>query len=1278
MNAARTFLNRLGLFTQATDVIQARGVDYWRESIYNTMLSTMVLVGLLAVIPSVWLSFVSGLFWLGIFDLAAYAVVVGLLFVHTIRYYVRATIFLLLALLVGLVVFFLTGNEGAGLFWIFLVPPLASLLLGLRPGTFFLGLNVIILIIIGVIVATNSPMFPRVIGFTLENWVVYAVNFLITNALVTLPLGLVLQGLFHSTEESQKRLASLRLLSAIDQAIIGHVDLDGTISALLKETKTQLDGDAVAVWLSDEKGWLDYSYGLGFEAAGFGKGLIKDKSQTASGGKQTLDWLQMDRTFEIKFGAPLRSKTGMVGLLEIYQKRDTARGKEWLDTLQAIARQASIAIENARLFEEVTKGRFSAERDAEFFRLLFYNHPVPMWIYDLDTLVFLEVNEAAVEKYGYPREEFMGMTLKDIRPAEEVEKLLRDISQPRPDMQHSEGWRHRLKSGEIIDVEITSHTLEFTSRNAALVMAQDVTARKRNEAQLRLSDQILRHVKTMVIVIDADQKIIYASPSIEEVTGYQPSEVMGEGWWQLSRKNPASAQKEKEGLRKAMLGETPFSDEPYERPIQDRSGTTHWIEWRDVLGPNGTLIGVGHEITERKTMEVEIRESERRTRLIVDNSLDAIITMDGDGIITGWNPQAEKTLGWTSQEAIGQPMSKLIIPTQHREAHRRGLNHFLKTGDGPVLNRRIEITALHRDGYEFPVELAISPVKSETGISFSGFIRDITERKNAEREREKRIAELEAIRKISITLRSSNTLEEMLPQFLEATLQVMNASSGGIWLYDSGSDELKAMATKGWKPGSEIKFGSNKRGQGFAGSIFASGKTEVIKETRLDERIPLAARLDIDPAQSTVAVPIRSQDQLIGVFTADTLAPHEISPSNVNLLTTLVEMAGTAIQRSLLNQKTNAQLRQMKGLAEIDRVILSSFDLRLNLQTLVKNVISQLGVDAANIMVYHPVLQTLESTVGSGFRTQAFEGREIGLGEGYAGSAALQREIVHIPRLDQEQVNPRLARALAGEDFVTYYAVPLIAKGEIRGVLEIFHRSQLLPDSEWMVMLNTLASRAAVTIDTVKVFENLQKSNADLTLSYTAAIEGWSHALDLRDKETEGHSQRVTELALKLAERMGMKSSELVHFRRGALLHDIGKMGIPDSILLKPGKLTEAEWEIMRQHTVFARDMLGPIKYLQEAIDIPFSHHEKWDGSGYPLGLKGERIPLPARIFAVVDVYDALTSDRPYRAAWTKQKAIEYIKKQSGIHFDPQVVDVFLKLKQPKTQTLEPLETLPN
>jgi putative nucleotidyltransferase with HDIG domain len=226
--------------------------------------------------------------------------------------------------------------------------------------------------------------------------------------------------------------------------------------------------------------------------------------------------------------------------------------------------------------------------------------------------------------------------------------------------------------------------------------------------------------------------------------------------------------------------------------------------------------------------------------------------------------------------------------------------------------------------------------------------------------------------------------------------------------------------------------------------------------------------------------------------------------------------------------------------------------------------------------------------------------------------------------------------------------------------MEVYLRSPFSPDNDWLEFLGTLGGQVAVAIDSASLFEQLQRSTNDILQAYDATIEGWSRALDLRDKETEGHTQRVTRMTIELARALGMPEEQLVHVRRGALLHDIGKLGVPDAVLLKPGPLTDEEWVLMKQHPALAYGMLSPIDYLRPAMDIPWCHHEKWDGSGYPRGLAGETIPLAARIFSVVDVWDALMSDRPYRPSWTRERAIEYIRTQSGVDFEPRIAAEFL------------------
>jgi len=308
-----------------------------------------------------------------------------------------------------------------------------------------------------------------------------------------------------------------------------------------------------------------------------------------------------------------------------------------------------------------------------------------------------------------------------------------------------------------------------------------------------------------------------------------------------------------------------------------------------------------------------------------------------------------------------------------------------------------------------------------------------------------------------------------------------------------------------------------------------------------------------------------------------------------------------------------------------------------------------------------PNLQRLEDVARRGFKSTGPQKTYIQLGQPHAGVAALERRPVSISDLANDEVWQG-SNKINEEQFVSYYAIPLMSKGKVNGVLELFNRQKVDRDPDWFDFVNTLATQASIAINNTELFDEAQRSNMELSLAYDATIEAWSRTLELRDMETEGHSRRVTEMTVRMAEAMGIRGPELVQIRRGALLHDIGKMGVPDSVLFKPGPLDDDEWEIMRQHPVHAHELLMAIPFLRTAVDIPHYHHEKWDGSGYPSGLKREQIPLSARIFAVVDVWDALTTDRPYRDAWPREKVANYLQENSGSHFDPQIVAVFNRL----------------
>jgi HD-GYP domain-containing protein (c-di-GMP phosphodiesterase class II) len=364
---------------------------------------------------------------------------------------------------------------------------------------------------------------------------------------------------------------------------------------------------------------------------------------------------------------------------------------------------------------------------------------------------------------------------------------------------------------------------------------------------------------------------------------------------------------------------------------------------------------------------------------------------------------------------------------------------------------------------------------------------------------------------------------------------------------------------------------------------------------------------------------------------------------------------------AIANENIASQMQNIQSVQKIDRAILGSQDLNLTLHVVLEQAKAELNADAAAILLLSPYSQILEFAAGIGFRSKAIERSRLRLGEGLGGRAVLGETLIDTNPVESGGEFVR-ASLLADEGFVTYFSAPIIFKGQVRGILEVFHRSPFTPDQDWLNFFEILAGQSALAVDSATILAKLQRANRELLNAYDSTIEGWSRALDLRDKETEGHSQRVTEMTMKLANMAGVSEAELVHIRRGAMLHDIGKMGVPDSILLKPGKLTDEEWVIMRKHPIFSLEILSPIAYLRPALDIPYYHHEKWDGSGYPLGLKGVQIPQSARLFAIVDVWDAIRSDRPYHRKWTDKKAIAHIKSLSGTHLDPEGVELFLKM----------------
>jgi putative nucleotidyltransferase with HDIG domain len=348
-------------------------------------------------------------------------------------------------------------------------------------------------------------------------------------------------------------------------------------------------------------------------------------------------------------------------------------------------------------------------------------------------------------------------------------------------------------------------------------------------------------------------------------------------------------------------------------------------------------------------------------------------------------------------------------------------------------------------------------------------------------------------------------------------------------------------------------------------------------------------------------------------------------------------------------------LQKMERLMEINITLSSTLELAQVLHLIIDKAVEMLECEAGSILLCNKEENCLIFSASTSADSKTLSQIQIPLTDSLAGTIFSKNVHLVVNNVDQDIRHNASVAAQIQFHTRSLLGVPMRIQDRVTGVLEALNKKEGEFTEEDVKILTAIASQAAVAIENAQLVEALQES-------YESTLEGWAAALDLRDKETEGHSQRVTLLAVQLAQGMGMSKEDVSYLRQGALLHDIGKMGVPDRILHKNGPLTGEEQSIMRQHPVNAYKMLYPIAHLRPALDIPYCHHEKWDGTGYPRGLKGEEIPLPARIFTLVDVWDALRSNRPYRNAWPVKKTIAYLQQEAGTSFDPNIVKRFVEI----------------
>jgi response regulator RpfG family c-di-GMP phosphodiesterase len=522
---------------------------------------------------------------------------------------------------------------------------------------------------------------------------------------------------------------------------------------------------------------------------------------------------------------------------------------------------------------------------------------------------------------------------------------------------------------------------------------------------------------------------------------------------------------------------------------------------------------------------------------------------------------------------------------------------------------------------------------------------------------------LASLYEMSCELHAMKPSADLIHDILVLVVASAGYKQANYFQFDESGKRLSILASAGFSDASVSDFKEQlifRLGEkrGLVGLVAETGKTLNVRDTFKEPDW-----INVDSiTRSALITPVIFEKKLQGVIVLLDDQVGAFTEEDEHDISILANSLATIMENYRNQDQVKRQLSRMSALHNIDLVINSNMDLHTTLNVFLNNVITELKVDAAAVLITRPHNHGNEFFVGYGFNTLKMKDDRLRSGMSLDRKVVRERKTLILNELNEKEVSAEFAAAWRAEGFKTYLGAPLIAKGQVLGVLEVYQRELFTPEPEWLSFFETLAGQAAIAVENIRMFDGLQVSNNELRLAYDATIAGWSRAMDLRDRETEGHTERVSEMTVRLAEMMKVSQEQLIHIRRGAMLHDIGKLGVPDAILFKPGPLSQEEWDVMCLHPQLAYDMLLPIDYLYPALDIPYCHHEKWDGTGYPRGLKGTQIPLSARMFSIIDVWDALRSDRPYRRAMSDEYTLNYIREQAGLSFEPALVAKFFDL----------------
>jgi len=865
--------------------------------------------------------------------------------------------------------------------------------------------------------------------------------------------------------------------------------------------------------------------------------------------------------------------------------------------------------------------RESESRFAAFFNA----SPVGIAISGIQSGKILDVNPAFSKLFGYDRQEMIGRAATELQgwinlaDRERLIAVLREKGHI-----HNSESKYQNKSGEIGDLLFSMEIVDIKNEKYILTTALDITERKQAQEIVLRSRSELAKAQAMAHLGSYNWNIQNGqnewSEELKSIWGVHVHDQPPSYELTVSMIHPDDLEFVQESGRQAREENRPFDveyrivrDDGSVRYLHDRAEIV-----RDSDGTPLQMFGSVLDITERV-----LAESERRYLFeVIEKSINEVYIFDSETL----------KFIYVNQGALGNLQHSLdemkeMTPVNIKPEHTAETFNLLIQ---PLLNSELDVqifetVQMRADGSIYPVEVHLQLVDFESGRVFLAVIYDITERKLAQE-----------------TIREAEAKFQNLVERLPLVVYTSEIGINGKWEYISPQiEELLGYTPQEWMADPSLWYQS----------LHPDDRTMV-------EAAEESAHAANQAFNSEYRIYTKNGREIwvrdSGQVTKQT---NDGLPIVQGILIDITE-------RKLSDEKITRYANNTAVLYEVSQQIRTNLDLDQLYQDFHQAIQKLMSTDAFVIALFDESKQEVED-VYLWDNDKRWPGTRYAIGQSLTSWVITSGRPMRINNWNESnsQETGTEAFGYTQKDARSVLAVPLFrGDGKCFGMVSPQSYAIDAYSAENEQLLVTLANQLSKTIENAQLFKDLQQSNQEIIEAYNATIEGWSRAMDLRDKETEGHTQRVTELTLSLAQAWGFSEDQMTHIRRGGLLHDIGKLGVPDKILFKKDNLSKKEWETMRKHPAFAHAMLSHVKYLEPVLEIPYCHHEKWDGSGYPQGLKGEQIPLAARIFAVADVWDAVTSNRPYRDAWTKAKATRFIKSQSGKHFDPLVVERFLAL----------------